>query len=276
MKRKMISIDWKKKFERLKPYLAGKGGLICVKGAPGSARRNFVRLVKSRFEAAKPNRTIIHLNPEYDADSRTMPEILDKLESSLGPGTQAPVGKMQVIRDVNAQGNVNIENLRITQSVNGHSAAPETFSRIRDIAANLKEKDLGERLVIILEDCHKMPPSHASGFWEDFWREGLEPMAGEGLLLICACKSTNRTCFHAGLNISADYKVHLSDQYNESEFKIAMQDIALAIQDKTGKTMREARSMADMLLRSQNLTPANVYNGLNLYLSFDLEEMFDG
>ncbi len=276
MKRKIISIDWKKKFERLKPFFSGKGGLICVNGAPGSARRNFIKLVKIRFKAANENSTIIHLNPDYTAESRTMPEILDKLERSLGPIAHAPAGKMEVIRDVNAGGDVNIENLRISQSVGGHSAAPETYSRIRDIAANLNQKKPGERTAIILDDCHKMPESQARGFWEDFWRECLEPMAEKGLLLICACESNNKTCVHSRFNIEAEYTAHLSNQYNESEFKIALQDIALAIHEKTGKRMKEARSQADMLLRSNRLNPSAVNNGLHLFLFLDLEEVFDG
>ncbi len=276
MKRKIISIDWEKKFNRLKPYFSGEGGLICVNGAPGSARRIFVKLVKSRLKAANENITIIHLNPDYTAESRTMSEILDKLERSLGPKANAPAGKMEVIRDVNAGGDVNIENLQISQTVGGRAAGPETYSRIRDIAANLNQKKPGERTAIILEDCHKTPESQARGFWEDFWGEGLESMTEKGFLLICACESPNRTCVHARFNIMADYTAHLTNQYNEREFKIALQDIAMAIHEKTGNRMKEARSMADMLLRSNRLNPSDVYTGLNFFLFLDLEEVFDG
>jgi hypothetical protein len=261
---KRHTIDWRTPFRSLEPYVAGRGGLICVTGGPTSAWSIFLELVRESCRAASSSLDDIKINP-VDETTRGPDDIIAKLESRLHM-SQIPPSAVTVASNVRAGGNVSISQVEVSSALSPYEVSVGRRDRERRIVAHLDTVLPGRRCVMFLHGCSELPPRTSSWFWETLWSENLAPLARKGFLLICVCETMDGSCKHGLTKATPDCRVALPDLYTEKGRDEALEDIAAILSTYTGEDEKMVRGRADTLLKACEYRPAGVHSAVNAFV----------
>jgi hypothetical protein len=260
-----MKIDWEIPIERIKPYLEGKGGVLCVSGDKDSAWASFSTLLRDFLRERYPRAVNLKVNPQ-DEITREPSGILEKLMVKLGidPQLRPEQGAVNVVSGIQAHHDVNVGNV----NVNVYSE-PRISKRTKLVLDHLDDKqDRDERFVMILHGSHEMPTKTSIWFWEHFWSGGLENFCDRGCLVVCLCESSG-SCAHRENVPSVRDRVRLPSSYENNDRERAIRDMANLIVSKTGEQYETAVIRADTLLREWHHKPSTVHAGLAAWLEYE-------
>lgn len=275
-------IDWRRQFNRLKPYLDGKGGFINIRYNGSSCGVNaFLLIFQSEFEnrsqAKNPRGAFIMLAPE-NYRVRYLAGIRSEFSRVLSDPLLAKCDKtifpfdVSVLCNNTAGGDQHIEaNFDLT---NDHYMVIERNEWVSSLIHALREYLKTNRLAIIMLSG---PSSEQSEFWSSIGSQAKE-LTQEGLLLVRMINEKvdlNRSDFDMYEHIyEHDCEFTLPSELDGENINYAIDDIAALISNRIPKQDSNcdkniAYAKAYVLLNKDNVS--NLHNRLYSFIS-DLEE----
>lgn len=184
-------IDWRSEFGKLKPYIAGKGGIVRIR-YPGdrSGWLRFDGILKADYAAAGPGRASIRIDPEWHT-THLVEDILTEFELKLealgcpcsaSPGSSA---RLSLLSNNQFDGDAKIEMRNVYIAEGPQNRARARVERLVQIAAMLTQLlDAGDRLMVVV---HHAPAKQQNQFWRQIWAGGLAALVAKGLFLVHLC-----------------------------------------------------------------------------------------
>ncbi|HMO07971.1 MAG TPA: hypothetical protein PKD10_10040 [Paracoccaceae bacterium] len=195
-------LDWRTEFQKLSPFLKGKGGVVVLEyGSDKAAWAKFNYFLKEDAAADRNGSTIsLRIDHEW-ATTRLVHgvlEELDRLLSSVGVVAALPPEmqpSLSIMTDIEAGGDVNPTINGLTINFASGPAGRALRARAQAIFEAVQRfSNDGGRLMVQLND---MELAVQGDFWTQIWHAGLSQAAGAGgLLVVHAGPRANRHRHH--------------------------------------------------------------------------------
>ena len=193
MATRIYPIDWRDEFDRLAPYLGGRGGVVRVRYVgKRCAPSAFLGTLKSEYECKSDNRIWRSIRIDHQVYSvRYLSGIRDefvrlmRLELPEANTIEGLPAELTVFEDVEAE-SVEAEISHVSQHNYFGGENPALMSRNRDrwvmaLCDALAEfLNTNHMMVVVNHGLH----ADQDEFWRYLWRGGLEKLVQSGLLLV--------------------------------------------------------------------------------------------
>jgi hypothetical protein len=197
-----FQLDWRKEFQKLSPYMEGKGGVVVLEyNSEKSAWAKFNYILKEYATTSRSGPTIsLRVDHEW-ATTRLVSGVLDELERLLelvGAAADMPEEShpnVHIMTDIEAGGDVNPSINGLTINLASSPVGRAHRARAKAIfEAVTRLSNTGGRLMVVLND---MALTAQHDFWTQVWNAGLADAIGEsGLLVVHAGPRANRQTHH--------------------------------------------------------------------------------
>jgi len=225
---KVPSIDWRRLFEQLHPYLAHKGGVVHILTKTESPNSAFTKVLRSKMESEAIDRKWVTVQIDgANPGTHYLSDMIYEIEHTLG--LQAPADQIQDIsinlaKNIHAGGEVQIAGNVINYVGGERPGVWESLqSRVNQIIQRLDESSGQQRLGIIFYESHHADRNELAAFRTVLWNSALEELTEKGLLLI---DISIEGWVHESWPPEPDLVVDLPDRYDKESRKEAVDDLA--------------------------------------------------
>jgi len=255
MSNSVYSIDWVEPARLFDPFVAGKGGVVVLHGAPESACNTFRKVIRNQLRE-KPGAVTIELSP-VDEASRSASDILAKLYDKFG--MDEPVEfRTSVATDLTAGRDILLTDVTVNVGTEGFAARLATIARAKKVVQAIELRLNGGRAAFFLNDWNELPKSVRQWFWDDFLGERLDWLLENGLLIVCTYETPDGIHDHDGATPAL--AVRLPSMYDGEDRSQALTDIAALATEHGGYSHEEAHIVAETLLNEWSSVPALVHS----------------
>ena len=266
---KVPSIDWRRQFEQLQPYLAHKGGVVHIQTKEESPISAFTKVLRSKMEYDAWDRKWVTVQIDGDnSATRYLSDMIYQIERTLGlqtPADQIPPISINLAKDIQAGGEVQIEDIVINYLGGERSGVWESLhARVYQIIQRLNESSGQQRLGIIFYESHHADRNELAAFRTVLWNSALEELTEKGLLLI---DISIEGWVHESWPPEPDLVVDLPDRYDKESGKEAVDDLAAILLQEGIVTTDEAAHTFGATMVANNERPRDLYAKLSAVIA---------
>jgi hypothetical protein len=240
MQRNTFPIDWREEFAALQPFIAGQGGVACIRYAGDRCAPNsFVEVLTSAFEARNggdwPAEKSIAQSIRIDRHNykvRYLVEIRTEFIRKMNQDLPSPITAGEISSSVQiASGNVAAGNQSIEAQIN-YAGDNEVSLQVRrnewitSLCDRLQKFLESRRFMVVLMHGSKEDQLE---FWDGLWHGGMSALVSHGLFLVrmIDCDDSEAGEYHRVAQ--PDCTVSLPRELNDVRRGHAIDDIAKAI-----------------------------------------------
>lgn len=266
---KVPSIDWRRLFEQLQPYLTHTGGVVHIQTKTESPISAFTKVLRSKMESEAIDRKWVTVQIDgANPGTHYLSDMIFEIERTLGLQTQAdqiPPISISLASDIQAGDKVQIEHNVINYLGGERSGVREILqSRVNQIIQRLDESSGQQRLGIIFYESHQADRNELAAFRTVLWDSALEELTEKGLLLI---DTSIEGWMHEFWPPEPDLVVDLPDRYDKDSRKEAVDDLAaILLQEGKVTTKKEALIFAATMV-ANNDSPKNLLAKLSAVIA---------
>jgi len=265
---KVPSIDWRRPFEQLQPYLTHTGGVVHIQTKEESPISAFTKVLRSKMESEAIDRKWVTVQIDgKNPATHYLSDMIYQIERTLGlqtPADQIPPLSINLASDIQAGGEVQIEHNVVNVSVERSGVREILQSRVNQIIQRLDESSGQQRLGIIFYESHHADRNELAAFRTVLWNSALEGLTEKGLLLI---DISIEGWVHDSWPPEPDLVVDLPDRYDKETRKEAVDDLtAILLQEGKLATEEAARTFAATMV-AHNERPRDLYANLSAVIA---------
>lgn len=265
---KHYRLDWESEFRRLKPFLDGRGGVVCIEFYDEhAAPEKFSHLLKEAF-GRPDNQMWFSLRIDPDWDTTHEPEwVLDELARLLAkagfPVEEAASGPEYINilsgNDVGGDMQVGMDGVDFYIDARGRGSARR--ARLEAVcAAMARYVAAGGHIMIVVNDA---PVAAQTRFWREIWRGGLADAGGDNLLLVhyigpAAGHQPHQDSPEAEMSLVLPSSIESDERRQEEVY-----DDVFSIFESAGYGREAAAMAADTLLASNGRSVQELHSGLS-------------
>lgn len=216
-------LDWHAEFEKLSPYLRGRGGVVRLEySSENAAPHKFNHLLKEGF--GKPDNGIwrsLRIDHEWFTTRHVLGVIdeIDRLLTEAGfpaKNTEGEPANVNILTDVDVGGNMitNINELTINNGTGAGGRAVRARAKAV-FSAMQRYVESGGRFMVIVND---MAIPDQTDFWQQIWHGGLSAAGGDHMLLVIHAGPKAAQLQHHD-SPEADERIVLPDSVEEDSMR---------------------------------------------------------
>ena len=254
-----LRVNWREELSRVQPFLADRGGVVCISGCRRSAINSFVKLLRSEVKATGAGFSL-RLGLD-DSTTRYPHDIIVKLETQFGM-TVANPPSVTVLKDIRARGNVDIQGVDVdVHFPHGGYVSPQ---RTDAVAAEVGKRTQQQKCMFVLDNWDERHRDGFEFFWNDLWLNRLAKFIPLGLLLLCVFQTEDGALpAHETIGRS-DCTVQLPPRYAGQGLDHACADLTALLVKWTSDTPESCALVARSLLTEWNNEPGRLHERLHL------------
>lgn len=265
---KVHSIDWRRLFEQLQPYLAHKGGVVHIQTKKESPISTFTKVLRSKMEYdAWDRRWVTVVIDGANPATHYLSDMMYQIEITMGIQTSADQiqpSQISVGSYIRAGGGVQVGDIHINLGEKRSEVRRILHPRMDQIIQRLDESSEQQRLGIIFYESHNADRKQLAAFRTVVWDSALEKLIEKGLLLM---DISNEGSVQDSWPPEPDLVVDLPDKFDKESSKDAVDDLAtISLQEGIYSTEEEARAFATGIV-AQYESPRDLYAKLSVVLT---------
>jgi hypothetical protein len=260
----MPRIDWRRQFQALEPYFAGRGGVVRVRVNDSSPASNFSKAIRHtmlRDHYAHPC-TCAQLDSQ-NSNTHYLQGVVLQLERSLELDQEtvsAAAGGLVQIGTGNEAQSVEISNINVVYRDDDYARSSRESARLDRVADAIKERLETERVALLFLNSHTYDSNTLSRVRKQLWDARLQTLTDSGLLLI-DISDPSRGC-GPDWPPDPDLLLDLPERFDEASRPYAHMDLVnFALANEIAANADQADMFARTLLETSE-TIRDMYAGL--------------